>query len=250
MHVPYRASKLTLVLKDSFTRAQARTVMIATISPAASSADHTINTLRYADRVKERTVGGQAAVVSAQQGGSKQPPLGSAAVVGSSKSSAANPQKRHSGPEIEAGDDDDDDEYDAAFDRAERDRRDSEGPAGMDDVIDVFNRTVEKVYEEEEELLNLHMNVIQENAELLTEEGRLLQAIQGTGVDGAGEYDIDQYATRLLSILARKQELNAALRTKLASFREVLGNEERASRMIADSRAEFQRGAAAGGVRK
>lgn len=50
MHVPYRASKLTLVLKDSFTRKEARTVMIATVSPGASSADHTINTLRYADR--------------------------------------------------------------------------------------------------------------------------------------------------------------------------------------------------------
>lgn len=50
VHVPYRASKLTLVLKDSFTRKGARTVMIATVSPGASSADHTINTLRYADR--------------------------------------------------------------------------------------------------------------------------------------------------------------------------------------------------------
>ena len=46
MHVPYRTSKLTLVLKDSFTRIDTRTVMIATVSPAASSADHTINTLR------------------------------------------------------------------------------------------------------------------------------------------------------------------------------------------------------------
>lgn len=45
-HVPYRASKLTLVLKDAFTRHAARTVMIACVSPAASSADHTINTLR------------------------------------------------------------------------------------------------------------------------------------------------------------------------------------------------------------
>ncbi|CAM9960373.1 unnamed protein product [Ectocarpus fasciculatus] len=56
VHVPYRASKLTLVLKDSFTRKAARTVMIATVSPGASAADHTINTLRYADRVKENKV--------------------------------------------------------------------------------------------------------------------------------------------------------------------------------------------------
>jgi kinesin family protein 2/24 len=53
-HVPYRGSKLTLVLKDSFTRQNSRTVMIANVSPAASSADHTLNTLRYADRIKDR----------------------------------------------------------------------------------------------------------------------------------------------------------------------------------------------------
>lgn len=34
------------------------------------------------------------------------------------------------------------------------------------------------IFEEEESLLNLHMGIIQENAELLTEEGRLLQQIQ------------------------------------------------------------------------
>jgi kinesin family protein 2/24 len=56
-HVPYRASKLTLILKDCFTSSLARTTMIATVSPGASSADHTINTLRYADRIKEKKVG-------------------------------------------------------------------------------------------------------------------------------------------------------------------------------------------------
>lgn len=54
-HVPYRASKLTMILKDSFSN-DARTVMISCISPVSSSADHTLNTLRYADRVKEKVV--------------------------------------------------------------------------------------------------------------------------------------------------------------------------------------------------
>ena len=56
-HVPFRASKLTQVLKDSFVNTNARTVMIATVSPCSSSTDHTVNTLRYADRVKEKTGG-------------------------------------------------------------------------------------------------------------------------------------------------------------------------------------------------
>jgi len=37
---------------------------------------------------------------------------------------------------------------------------------------------VETLFEEEEQLLALHMQSIQENAKLLTEEGRLLQSIQ------------------------------------------------------------------------
>ena len=40
------------VLRDSFTGEQARTVMIANVSPASTSCEHTLNTLRYADRVK------------------------------------------------------------------------------------------------------------------------------------------------------------------------------------------------------
>jgi kinesin family protein 2/24 len=52
-HVPFRASKLTMVLRDSFTSSQqSKIVMIACINPGSSSADHTINTLRYAERLK------------------------------------------------------------------------------------------------------------------------------------------------------------------------------------------------------
>ena len=56
-HVPFRASKLTMVLRDSFMSKSnlSKIIMIACVGPGFSSANHTINTLRYSDRLKENT---------------------------------------------------------------------------------------------------------------------------------------------------------------------------------------------------
>lgn len=56
-HVPFRASKLTLVLRDSFVSKsdKSKIIMIACVGPGITSANHTINTLRYSDRLKEKT---------------------------------------------------------------------------------------------------------------------------------------------------------------------------------------------------
>jgi kinesin family member 2/24 len=303
-HIPYRASKLTLVLKDSFTNKNSRTVMVVNISPAASSADHTLNTLRYADRVKERgkqqqlAGGGMArkaaaapapvarrrsgsnpdyaqekgvpAVAAAEKGvpssGRRGWDRGGEEKIAAGKPPAARNQHRPNYEEDEDEDDDDDfDEPETDASRANHDnlkqrkadihqlhmslrqealappRREEKGsaagsvedresyPAEDSEAVEDLHQTIEDLFEEEEELLNIHMNVIQENAELLTEEGRLLQQIQG---DDVIDYDIEAYAHRLDEILKRKHELILVLQRKLRLFKKHLKKEENLSRGV------------------
>lgn len=249
-HVPYRASKLTLVLKDSFTNKKSRTVMIATVSPAASSADHTINTLRYADRIKEQAVGGQAARNAQKDGpvpvppppeakptrspapipaAAPLPPKASAAVPSEPKANRFTPPPPSS--KATASDAKANNRNEAKVNLNQDFNEDQEDeeliPADEEEVVSAFHRTVQDLFEEEEDLLNLHMSVIQENAELLTEEGRLLQQIQGEN------NDIDAYAARLDAILKRKQQLIDVLKEKLGHFRRSLIREEKYSKQLA-----------------
>ena len=51
LHVPFRESKLTRLLQDSF-GGGTKTTLIATVSPAITSLEETISTIKFADRAK------------------------------------------------------------------------------------------------------------------------------------------------------------------------------------------------------
>lgn len=80
--------------------------------------------------------------------------------------------------------------------------------------------TTKQLFEEEEQLLTLHMENIHEHAELLTEEGALLKSVQGE------DYDFDMYASKLGDILDRKEVIFHSLRERLGSFTTLLRKEE------------------------
>ena len=50
-HIPFRESKLTRLLQDSF-GGGTKTLLVATISPTCKFASETISTLKFADRAK------------------------------------------------------------------------------------------------------------------------------------------------------------------------------------------------------
>ena len=95
-HLPFRGSQLTQVLKDSFV-GNSRTIMIANISPNSGSCEHTLNTLRYADRVKElKSSAGAAAAVAGQAAGANGA-AGGGGAAGAKKAQAFDAYMPHQG---------------------------------------------------------------------------------------------------------------------------------------------------------
>jgi kinesin family protein 2/24 len=226
-HVPYRGSKLTLILKDCFTSEHAMTTMIATVSPGASAADHTLNTLRYADRIKEKRVPGQTRAVRSPKG-SRQAvaPLSPLWSPQNTGASVVQPQtvKMASFPPLSPV-------HPAPskpLTRAQATQRDSWKDSGKEEKVEAFDKAtllkvkseefesvVASVFEQEEALLNLHMTNIQENADLLSAEGQLLHSVQR---DDVSDQDIEDYVNTLEKILDAKEDMILALQDKIIAF--------------------------------
>jgi len=198
-HVPYRGSKLTLILKDCFTSEKAMTAMIATVSPGASAADHSLNTLRYADRIKEKRSSSQPLKKSPKRQITKARP-----------SLAPHLEKR--APKKPA--DDLDDILESPVELAPSNTASSVLKTVEPDVL-LTTRNNTGLLEEEEAALNMHMNFIAENAELLSQEGSMLQDVQQPDLTAE---EISKYASALEKILDRKEDMIVALQEKLARF--------------------------------
>lgn len=201
-HVPYRQSKLTLILKDAFTSKNARAAMISCLAPGSLSSDHTLNTLRYADRIKEKRIGN-----SLQKRRSMMNDL-------VEETEWDETDHRDETDVIISNDSDDNDngEEDAQEDLTDLDEQET--------VDNEAQQVVQELFAQEEQLLSLHMQAIQQNAEYITEENKLMEAVQGE------DYDMDAYALRLTEILQHKTEMILSLRGRLEPFRELLSREE------------------------
>ncbi|KAG8456575.1 hypothetical protein GDO86_002381 [Hymenochirus boettgeri] len=197
-HTPFRASKLTQVLRDSFIGENSRTCMIATISPGMASCENTLNTLRYANRVKELTVD--------PSGGDLRPMI------------------HHAPNQL--------DDLEELWGVGSSPQRDDlkflckQNEEEVSPQLFTFQEAVSQMLEMEEQLVEDHRAVFQESITWHEDEKALLMMTEEV------DYDVDSYATQLEAMLDQKIYILTELRDKVKSFRAALQEEEQASKQI------------------
>ncbi|XP_018614927.1 kinesin-like protein KIF2A isoform X9 [Scleropages formosus] len=196
-HTPFRASKLTQVLRDSFIGENSRTCMIATISPGMASCENTLNTLRYANRVKELTVD-----PSAVEGRPNVHAVNQLDALEAQWGVGSSPQR---------------DDLKLLCEQNEEE---------VSPQLFTFHEAVSQLVEMEEQVLEDHRAVFQESIRWLEDEKVLLEMTEEV------DYDVESYATQLEQILDQKIEILTELRDKVKSFRSALQEEEQASKQI------------------
>ncbi|XP_075216281.1 kinesin-like protein 10A isoform X2 [Lycorma delicatula] len=192
-HLPFRASKLTQVLRDSFIGDKSKTCMIAMISPGMSSCEHSLNTLRYADRVKELAATNP--------------------TTESKNSPASDSEEGNWNNENNAGIED----SDLATLRSL-----NEGELSQD--LLTFHEAVSQLQLREEEVLDAHKALLNENRVWQERDIHLLSMTRTV------DYDQDAYSSMLESLTEEKINSLVQFQEKVKAFRTQLANEEQISR--------------------
>lgn len=238
-HIPFRGSKLTEVLRDSFV-GNSRTVMISCISPSSGSCEHTLNTLRYADRVKSLSKGNNPKkdVLSSTTNLKESTTLPLPSVA----SNASNFEEdiTTSWPEQTGGDD-----YDVSEEFYEPERTQwKRNNVKLESLIRAapeeklqkpsfaqtkwkdqqrsdannshFGDDLDALLQEEEDLVNAHRKQVEDTMNIVREEMDLLVEADQPG------NQLDDYVTKLNSLLAQKAAGIRQLQTRLAHFQKRL----------------------------
>ncbi|KAJ7003117.1 hypothetical protein NC653_008376 [Populus alba x Populus x berolinensis] len=233
-----KEASLTEVLRDSFV-GNSRTVMISCISPSSGSCEHTLNTLRYADRVKSLSKGNTSKkdVLSSTLNlkESTTVPLSSVLPVASAYEDDAN--------DAWAEQDERDD-----FDASEEESYEQEKPIWKENgKLEPYNLSISEdkiqkpngqtkwrdmpksnlknshsdndlnaLLQEEEDLVNAHRKQVEETMNIVREEMNLLVEADQPG------NQLDGYVTRLNAILSQKAAGILQLQNRLAHFQKRL----------------------------
>uniref|UniRef100_A0A8C4IJU1 Kinesin-like protein n=1 Tax=Dicentrarchus labrax TaxID=13489 RepID=A0A8C4IJU1_DICLA len=171
---------------------------IATISPGMTSCENTLNTLRYANRVKELTVDPNQVI----EGGRPNINAVNQLDLLDEDWLSISPQR---------------DDLKLLCEQNEEE---------VSPQLFTFHEAVSQLVEMEEQVLEDHRAVFQESIRWLEDEKVLLEMTEEV------DYDVESYATQLEQILDQKIEILTELRDKVKSFRSTLQEEEQASKQI------------------
>lgn len=231
-HVPFRGSKLTEVLRDSFL-GNSRTVMIANVSPAEGSCEHTLNTLRYADRVRELTRS------SCGDGSTTAPSTSSPAVAARQARQSTN-SPRASTPSTPRQSLTIDKPRSmmprASASEGRAARRSTARAPGFGDVVDAHatrehavrahDALIEVILGEEDAIVAEHRAHIERSMETVKREMEFLERVDEPGSA------VDVYVDELEAVLAERAEDVARLRERVDRFRSLLRQEEELSARV------------------
>ncbi|XP_076019748.1 kinesin-like protein KIF2A [Genypterus blacodes] len=240
-HTPFRASKLTQVLRDSFIGENSRTCMIATISPGMASCENTLNTLRYANRVKEFGISPSDIPFSQSRNVGGRSELSPTFEYEYITTSVVRVQALAVDPtavmeNCQGGHLDQLEVLEAQWGMGSSPQRDDlkllceQNEEEVSPQLFTFHEAVSQLVEMEEQVLEDHKAVFQESIRWLEEEKVLLEMTDEV------DYDVDSYVTQLEQILDQKVDILAELRDKVRSFRSALQEEEQASQQITPRR--------------
>jgi kinesin family protein 2/24 len=244
-HTPFRQSKLTIVLKDSFV-GNCKTVMIGNISPSLSCCEHTLNTLRYADRVKELKKPGNAKgaprtkedllMLSRQQNNVTKFDTSGKVINEAYQTRAQNLQSASNNRKRSTKD------QNAMINNfMEAKNRQKLGRGGVptgqkqvavlgkkmdlgtmsyNDLHEIHDKLINTILTEEEGLINSHRNHVDKMCEFSTSEYELLKEVEQPGSD------IDLYVEKLVKILENKKNQILGLKKNLDDFKQHLQEEQ------------------------
>ncbi|CAF0973884.1 unnamed protein product [Rotaria sordida] len=213
-HVPFRGSTLTKVLRDSFIGDKSKVCMIAMVSPTHSDVENTMNTLRYADRVKELRAGDNDGIISNEDDYIKMDGISKALPTDEDKENKRRHHHQHQ-------------HYPHHHDGSASSTESTSSSSNYDDdeqdeALASYAVQVEHLQEYEEVLFDSCQDVLTNKEPILTKQ---LRAIVKQAQDTV-DYDQEKFVNDMRANLLQRQQILNELQTRLQAFADCLQQEE------------------------
>jgi kinesin family protein 2/24 len=219
-HVPFRGSTLTKVLRDSFIGDKSKVCMIAMVSPTHSDVENTMNTLRYADRVKELRAGDNGESASNEDEEMKINGVSKGLPIDDDKENKRRHHSHHSHyPHHHR---DGSASSNESTSSSSNDAQDEYDDDEQDEALASYAAQVEHLQEYEEALFDTCQEILANKEPVLTRQLRTIVKQAQDTVD----YDQEKFVNDMRANLLQRQQLLDELQTRLQAFADCLQQEE------------------------